>query len=162
MPVPCAALDALLLLSAVRLRVSLPLLGVLLVIPFRPLLLLRVLCLPVLLLWLCLPLSMLLRRPGLLVLALLLIVLWLLLWLGVLLLLILFRPLLSMLLRGLRLRGLGLLLFGMILFFARLLVLGIGRTRDSEKQRQNGCAGNSNYFQRVSLLILRLQSATQY
>src|ERR1039458_1489995 len=123
MPVPCAALDALLLLSAVRLRVSLPLLGVLLVIPFRPLLL-SVLCLPVLLLWLCL--------------------------------------LLSMLLRGLRLRGLGLLLFGMILFFARLLVLGIGRTRDSEKQRQNGCAGNSNYFQRVSLLILRLQSATQY
>src|ERR1017187_9707763 len=161
MPVPCAALDALLLLSAVRLRVSLPLLGVLLVIPFRPLLL-SVLCLPVLLLWLCLPLSMLLLRLGLLVLALLLSGLRPLLLLGVLLLLILFRPLLSMLLRGPRLRGLGLLLFGMILFFARLLVLGIGRTRDSEKQRQNGCAGNSNYFQRVSLLILRLQSATQY
>src|ERR1022692_4260851 len=161
MPVPCAALDALLLLSAVRLRVSLPLLGVLLVIPFRPLLL-SVLCLPVLLLWLCLPLSMLLLRLGLLVLALLLSGLRPLLLLGVLLLLILFRPLLSMLLRRPGLRGLGLLLFGMILFFARLLVLGIGRTRDSEKQRQNGCAGNSNYFQRVSLLILRLQSATQY
>jgi hypothetical protein len=40
-------------------------------------------------------------------------------------------------------------------------VLCIGRTRDSEKQRKNGCAGNSNYFHRFRRL-LRLRSVTQH
>jgi len=58
--------------------------------------------------------------------------------------------LLSMLLFGLGLLGLGLLL-GMVLLIALLVVLCIRRSSNSEKQRQNGCAGNSNYSHRCYL-----------
>lgn len=161
MPVPCAVLNAQLLLSAVWLLVSSPLLGVLLLISFRPLLSLGVFCPRVLLLGLGLPLSLLLcglalLGLGLLVLALLLSVLWPWLLLGVLRLLILFRPRLSMLLCGLRLLVLGFWLFGTVLFFVPLLVLRIGRTRDSEKHKQHDCAGNPNYFHKF--IVLKSQS----
>jgi hypothetical protein len=53
-----------------------------------------------------------------------------------------------------------LLLLGMVLFFALLLVLSIGRGRNSEKQRKNGCAGNSNYFHKFRR-VFRLHSVTQ-
>jgi hypothetical protein len=59
--------------------------------------------------------------------------------------------LLGMLLLGLGLLGLALLLFGMILLFTLLLVLCISRNSDSEKQRQNGCAGDSDAFHRCYL-----------
>jgi hypothetical protein len=134
----------------VWLLVSSPLLGVLLLISFRPLLSLGVFCPRVLLLGLGLPLSLLLCGLGLLVLALLLSVLWPGLLLGVLRLLILFRPRLGMLLCGLRLLVLGFWLFGFVLFFVPLLVLPIGRTRDSEKHKQHDCAGNPNYFHKLS------------
>ena len=164
MPVPCAVLKAPLLRSAVGLLVSSPFLGVLLPISFRPLLLLGVL-LPtsfrpllllgmlrprVLLLGLGLPLSLPLFGLGLPVLALLLSVLWPWLLLGVLRLFIRFRPRLSMLLCGLRLLVLGFCLFGTVLFLVPLLVLRIGRTRDSEKHKQHDRAGNPNYFHRLS------------
>src|SRR5712692_956200 len=73
--------------------------------------------------------------------------------LSVLLLLVLALPqlLLSMLLFRLGLLVLALLLFGMVLLFAVLLLLCVGRSSDSEKQRQNGCAGDSNYFHRCYL-----------
>ena len=57
-----------------------------------------------------------------------------------------------MLLRFLSLLRVGLallvpaLLLGMVILFALLFVLGVNRSRNSEKQGQNGCAGNSNYF----------------
>ena len=100
------------------------LLGMLL-LPVLVLLLLGMLLLPVLVLLL---LSMLLLPV--LVLLLLLSVLW----------------LLSMLLFGLGLLVLALLLFRMVLLFALLALLCVGRIGDSENQRQNGCAGDSNYF----------------
>ena len=150
MPVPCAVLKAPLLRSAVGLLVSSPFLGVLLPISFRPLLLLGVLCPRVLLLGLGLPLSLPLFGLGLPVLALLLSVLWPWLLLGVLRLLIRFRPRLSMRLCGLRLLVLGFCLFGTVLFLVPLLVLRIGRTRDSEKHKQHDRAGNPNYFHRLS------------
>src|SRR5229473_2982144 len=59
--------------------------------------------------------------------------------------------LLSMLLLGLGLLVLALLLLGMVLLCALLVLLFIRRSGDSEKQRQNGCAGDSNYFHRCYL-----------
>jgi hypothetical protein len=41
---------------------------------------------------------------------------------------------------------LSMLLLGMVLLCALLVLLCIRRSGDSEKQRQNGCAGDSNYF----------------
>src|SRR5580700_8007021 len=80
---------------------------------------------------------------------LLLVLVRLLLLLSMLLLLVLIRLLLlllsMLLLLGFGLLGLVLLLFRMVLFFALLLVLRVSR-RDSEKQRQNSCAGASNKF----------------
>src|SRR5216684_9291273 len=58
---------------------------------------------------------------------------------------------LSMLLLGLGLLVLALLLLGMVLLCALLVLLCIRRSGDSEKQRQNGCAGDSNYFHRCYL-----------
>src|ERR1700757_4965321 len=52
--------------------------------------------------------------------------------------------LLSVLLLGFGLLVLTLLLLGVILLFALLLVLCISRGSNSEKQRQNGCAGDFN------------------
>ena len=172
MSVPCAVLNALPLLIALRLIVSAPLLGVL--------------CL--LLLWLRLSLNMLLLGPGLFLPVLLLVGLRPLLLLSVLLLPILLRlrlsllcgsrlPLSAMLLGGLllpillrlrlrmllcrpRLLLLAAFLFRMVLFFA--LVLRIGRARDSEKQRQHCGADDSNCFHRFCLLILRRRFVTRY
>jgi hypothetical protein len=59
--------------------------------------------------------------------------------------------LLSMLLFGFALLVLALLLFAMVLLFALLLMLCVGRSSDSEKQTQDGCAGDSNYFHRCYL-----------
>jgi hypothetical protein len=131
-------------------------LGVLLPTSFRPLLLLGVLCPRVLLLGLGLPLSLPLFGLSLPVLALLLSVLWPWLGLGVLRLLIRFRPRLSMLRCGLGLRVLGFCLFGTVFFLVLLLVLRIGRTRDSEKHKQHDCAGNPNYFHKF--IVLKSQS----
>jgi hypothetical protein len=50
--------------------------------------------------------------------------------------------------------GLGLLLFVlllMVLLFAVASLLCVGRSSDSEKQRKNGCAGDSNCFHRCYL-----------
>src|SRR6266849_4070183 len=58
---------------------------------------------------------------------------------------------LSMLLLGLGLLVLALLLLGMVLLCALLVLLCIRRSGDSEKQRQNGCAGDSYYFHRCYL-----------
>jgi hypothetical protein len=46
---------------------------------------------------------------------------------------------------------LSMLLLGMVLLCALLVLLCIRRSGDSEKQRQNGCAGDSNYFHRCYL-----------
>jgi hypothetical protein len=54
--------------------------------------------------------------------------------------------LLGMLAFGLGLLVLALLLLGMVLLFALLLVLCVNRSGDSEKQRQNGSARDSNYL----------------
>jgi hypothetical protein len=80
--------------------------------------------------------------------ALLLVVLVLpLLLLSALLLVVLVLPLLlSVLLFGLGLLLPALLLFGMVFLVAPLLLLCVGRSSDSEKQTQDGCAGESNYF----------------
>jgi len=78
-----------------------------------------------------------------LILPLLLRVLWLL--------LLLLTLRLSMLLFGLGLLVLALLLLGMVLFCALLVLLCVRRSSDTEKQRQNGCAGDSNYFHRCYL-----------
>ncbi len=43
------------------------------------------------------------------------------------------------------------LLFRVVLLFVLLLVLRVGRSSHSEKQTQNGCAGDSNYFHRYYL-----------
>src|SRR5579864_5219581 len=69
-----------------------------------------------------------------------------------LLLLVLICPLLlsMLLLLGFGLLMLVLLLFGMVLLLVLLLVLRVSRS-DSEKQRQNSCAGDSNKFHRCYL-----------
>jgi len=41
---------------------------------------------------------------------------------------------------------LSMLLLGMVLLRALLILLCVRGSSDSEKQRQNGCAGDSNYF----------------
>ena len=58
---------------------------------------------------------------------------------------------LSMLLFGLGLLVLALLLLGMVLLCALLFLLCVGGSSSREKQRQNGCAGDSNYFHRCYL-----------
>jgi hypothetical protein len=130
--------DSLLFLSALGLFIALLLLGMLL-LPVLLLLLLGMLLLPVLLLLL---LGMLLL-PVLVLPLLLLSVLW----------------LLSMLLFELGLLVLALLLFRMVLLSAPLALLRVGRIGDSENQRQNGCAADSNslhkgYLYYCSLLTL--------
>src|ERR1700687_3939514 len=136
---PRALLNALLFLSVLRTFIAPLLLGVLLLV---------VLLLP----------------RGLLSLLLLFVLLlpWRL--LSVLLLIVLLLPwrLLSVLLLLFRfgLLVLTLLLLSMSFFFVLLLLLRIGRNRNSEKQRENGCAGNSNYSHWFRLL--RLYSATQH
>ena len=54
---------------------------------------------------------------------------------------------------------LSMLLLGMVLLCALLLLLCIRRSRDSEKQRQNGCAGDSNCFHRCYLQNCWLRNA---
>jgi hypothetical protein len=168
MPLPRALLDALLFLSALRTFITPLLLSVLLlVVPFLPLLLLvLLLVVPVLLLLLLRVLLLLVipvLRLRLLRMLLLAVPVLLLRLLSMLLLVVPVLPLrlLSVLLLLFRfaLLVLTLLLLGMILFFALLLVLCIGRTRDYDKQRKNGCGGNSNYFHRFR--VLRLHSAIQ-
>ena len=57
--------------------------------------------------------------------------------------------LLGMLLVGLTLVLLALCLCRMVLLFALLLLFRVGSSSDSEKQRQDGCAGDSNHFHKV-------------
>jgi len=54
---------------------------------------------------------------------------------------------------------LSMLLLGMVLLRALLVLLCIRRSGDSEKQRQNGCAGDSNYFHRCYLQNCWLRNA---
>ena len=181
---PRALLNALLFLSALRTFIAPLLLGVslliVLLLPWRLLsmLLLTVLLppwrllgmlllvVPVLLLRLLSMLLLVVLFLPLLLLGMLLLVVPVLLLrlLSMLLLVVLLLPwrLLSVLLLLFRfgLVVLALLLLRMILFFALLLLLCIGRSRNSEKQRKNGCAGNSNYSHQFRLL--RLYSATQH
>ena len=46
---------------------------------------------------------------------------------------------------------LSMLLLGMVLLCALLLLLCVGRSSNREKQKQNCCAGDSNYFHRCYL-----------
>jgi hypothetical protein len=160
MLLPCALLDPLLFLSALRSFVASLLLSTRLPIVLVPPLLLLSVLLPIVLVLPLLSLSMLLLLvlvlPLLLLSVLLPIVLVLpLLLLSMLLLLLLGLPLLlGMLPFGLSLLVLALLLLGMVLLFALLLVLCVSRSSDSEKQRQNGCTGDSNYFHRCYLHLL--------
>ena len=82
---------------------------------------------------------------------------------GVLLLLVGLTLLLSMLLFGFGLLLLALLLLGMVLLFALPFLLRVSRRSDSEKQRQKGGAGDSNYFHKClrycSLRTLALAQA---
>jgi hypothetical protein len=163
MPLPCGLLDTPLLLCALRTFVA-ALLSVLLPIVLVPPLLLLGMLLPIVLVLPLLLLSMLL--PIVLVLPLLLLGVLLpivpvlpLLLLGVLL------RLLSMLLCGFGLLVPSLLLLGMGLLFALLLVLCVCWSSDSEKQRQNGCAGDSNcvhmcYLCSFQVLALALAQAS--
>ena len=158
MLLPCALLDSLLFLSALRLFIAALLLSMLLLPALVLLLLLDMLLLLVLVLLLLLGMLLL---P---VLVLLLLNMLLLFVLVLLLLLLSALWLLSMLLFGLGLFGLALLLLGMILLFALLPLLCVGRG-DSEKQRQNGCTGDSNHFHMgclyyCSLLTLALAQAS--
>ena len=156
MLLPCALLDSLLFLSALGLSIATLLLSMLLpalvLLLLLDMLLLLVLVLLLLLGMLLLPVLVLLLLNVLLLFVLVLLLLLSALWL------------LSMLLFGLRLLVLALLLFGMILLFALLPLLCVGRG-DSEKQRQNGCAGDSNHFHMgclyyCSLLTLALAQAS--
>ncbi len=120
--------------SCLPLLLSVLLLDVLLLIVLGLLLLLHVLVLTLLLLGMLLLvvldlLLLMLHMLFVLVLPLLLSVLW-----------------LSMLRLGPGCLVSALPLFGMFLPFALLLVLGPGRRRDSEEQRQNSCAGDSDCF----------------
>ena len=143
MLLPRALLDALLFLDALWTFVA-PLLSMLLLL----VLVLSLLLLGMLLLLLVLVLSLLLLSMLLLVLVLPLLLLGMLLLLLVLvlpLLLLSMLLLLSVLLLGFGLLVLILLLLGVVLLFAALLlVLCVSRSSNSEKQRQNGCAGDSN------------------
>src|SRR6266852_5421879 len=136
MLLPGSLLDTLLFVRALGTLIASLLLGVLLLVVLAlTLLLLGVLLLVVLALTLLLLSLLLLLCVPLL--------------LCVLLLLLTLR--LSMLLLGLGLLVLALLLLGMVLLCALLVLLCIRRSGDSEKQRQNGCAGDSNYFHRCYL-----------
>jgi hypothetical protein len=142
LPALCAVLlpgrlfDVLLLLGALGLFIASVLLR-LLVLPL-PLLLLGMLLLLLVLI-------------GLLLLGMLLLLLVLIgLLLSMLLVLIRLLLLLSVLLRS-RLFGLALLLLGMVLLFILLLVLCVNRSRNSEKQGQNGGARNLHNFHRYCL-----------
>src|SRR5579871_4774055 len=169
MLLPCALLDSLLFLSALGLSIATLLLSMLLpalvLLLLLDMLLLLVLVLLLLLGMLLLPVLVLLLLLGMLLLPVLVLLLLLgMLLLPVLLLLLSALWLLSMLLFGLRLLVLALLLFGMILLFALLRLLCVGRG-DSEKQRQNGCTGDSNHFHMgclyyCSLLTLALAQAS--
>jgi hypothetical protein len=156
MLLPCALLDSLLFLSALGLSIATLLLSMLLpalvLLLLLDMLLLLVLVLLLLLGMLLLPVLVLLLLNVLLLFVLVLLLLLSALWL------------LSMLLFGLRLLVLALLLFGMILLFALLPLLCVGRG-DSEKQRQDDCTGDSNYFHMgclyyCSLLTLALARAS--
>ena len=168
MLLPCAVLDPLPFLSVPWLFIAPSLLGVLWPLLLR-MLLLSVLCLLLLflLLSMLLPVVLVLSLLLLSVLSLLLLflllgtplllsmlcLLLLFLLLSMLLLLsVLWLLLLFLLLRTL-LFGLGLLalLLGMVLLFALLRVLCVSRSSDSEEQRQNGRAGESNYLHRCCL-----------
>ncbi len=170
MLLPGSLLDTLLFVRALGTLIASLLLGVLLLVVLAlTLLLLGVLLLVVLaltllllslLLLLCVPLLLcvLLLLCGLLLVVLVLTLLLLrmlllsrLLLLSGLLWLLLLTLRLSMLLLGLGLLVLALLLLGMVLLCALLVLLCIRRSGDSEKQRQNGCAGDSNYFHRCYL-----------
>jgi hypothetical protein len=72
------------------------------------------------------------------------------------LLLLLLCPLLlsSMLLFRLGLLVLALLLCGMVLLFALLLMLCVSRSSECEKQRQKGCAGDSNPLHKCYLHLV--------
>jgi hypothetical protein len=63
------------------------------------------------------------------------------------------------LLLGLGLLVLALLLFRMVLLFARLPMLCIHRSGACQKQRQNGGAGDSNYFHRYLPRLLLVSHA---
>ena len=125
----------------------------LLLVLVLPLLLLRmllplVLVLPLLLLRMLLPLVLVL--PLLLLCMLLPLVLVLPLLLDVLLLLLVVVPLLLSLPRI----GFGLLVLALLLRMVlplTVLLLRVGRSSDCEKQRQDGCAGDSNHFHRCSI-----------
>jgi hypothetical protein len=54
---------------------------------------------------------------------------------------------------------LSMLLLGMVLLCALLVLLCIRRSGDSEKQRQNSCARDSNYFHRCYLQNCWLRNA---
>ncbi len=155
MLLPGTPLDALLFLRALGPFIAPLALGVLwLPILVLPLPLLSVLGMLLPLLRLALLLSMLLFVLGFaLALLVLILVLPLLLLsaLGLLVLLFWLTLLLSMLRFGLGFLVLALLLLGMVLLFALLLVLCVRRSSDSEKQRQNGCAGDTNHFHRCYL-----------
>ena len=179
MLLPRALLDALLFLGALRIFIAALLLSMLLLVVPILLRLLRVLLLavPVLLLRL---LSMLLLAVPVLLLRLLRVLLLVVpvLLLRLLRVLLLIVPVLLRLLRVLLLAVpvlllrllsmlfrfallvLTLLLLGMVLFFVLLLVLCIARTRDYDKQRKNGCGGNSKYFHRVPRSQAALRNST--
>ena len=134
MLLPCAPLDPLLLWRVLASIVASPLRGTgVVVVPVLPLLLLLGVLLVVVLL-----LPLLLGMLLLVMLRLLLVTL------GLLLPLLTLR--LGMLLFGFALLMPALLLFGVVLLVAVLFVLGVGRCSDSEKQGQNGRAGNCDHF----------------
>jgi hypothetical protein len=188
MLLPGALLNPLLLLSALLLSVlallipllllgvlllvllGLPLLLSMLLVLLVPLLLLGVLLallgLPLLLLLLLLSMLLVLFIPLLLLLSMLLgLLIPLLLLLSMLLLFRVLLWLLSMLLWLLSMLRFGpglvvpTLLLGMILLFVLLLVLCVDRSRDSEQQGQNRCAGDSDYSHVCILLVLAVASA---
>jgi hypothetical protein len=67
--------------------------------------------------------------------------------------------LLSVLLLLLLTLRLSVLLLGMVLLCVLLVLLCVRRSSDSEKQRQNGCAGDSDYFHRCYLQNCWLRNA---
>jgi hypothetical protein len=97
--------------------------------------------------------------------ALLLLSMLLLLLLGVLLLpstlLLLLLPLLLAWLLRMLWRGFPFLVLALLLFtLAVLLLLRVGRSSDSQKQGQNGCAGDSNYFHQCKPTLLPSENAS--
>jgi hypothetical protein len=74
------------------------------------------------------------------------------------LLLLLPLPGLALLLRMLW-RGFPFLVLALLLFtLAVLLLLRVGRSSDSQKQGQNGCADDSNYFHKCSLCYCQVKT----